>query len=629
MRAIVPIAARPSLRGFQAPPGLLFPLVLSVLLAVGALPLGAQNNPTDIRLRLAQSYEKSEDFEAAIRVYGELFASDSGNFSLIESLKRCHLKLKRYDQVIALIEHGLRLNPRDIGALAQLGNTWFLKGDERKAVASWERAVALEPNDETTYRVVGSSMVQARQLERAVETYRAARRALGKPTAFASDIAYLYGVMQRYGDATAEYVVLLKQTPTQLNYIQSRISGFTGSEAGLKEATRVALEAVKSEPRNVELRRLHAWLSMEAKDYDAALGTYRQIDDLTGGAGKELFGFAERALNDRSYGAASRAYSAVIERNPNLREMPRVRFGLARSLEEIAAAPGGGDTSAAARYRGANEMYAKIVFDYPNTDVAAQSLLRMAIVRKERLSDAPGAKDLLERISREYRIFQPVATEAKLLLGEVCVELDDLDRAAAVLGEVAGPPPFGGPDREKAALRLAEVRFYREDYAGAESILADLVKNAVSDAANDAIPLRMLIGEFGKQAPAALKSYGKVRLLRAQRRDAEALSLLEGAMKADTASPLTDRFAYIRGEILTAMKRTDDAIASYSVIIDGLPESLLRDRAMFAVAGLYDAAKADRLQAIGMYERLLEKYPNSIHANASRRRIRELRGDNI
>ena len=50
---------------------------------------------------------------------------------------------------------------------------------------------------------------------------------------------------------------------------------------------------------------------------------------------------------------------------------------------------------------------------------------------------------------------------------------------------------------------------------------------------------------------------------------------------------------------------------------------------MFAVAGLYEIAKADRLQAISMYERLLEKYPNSIHANAARKRIRELRGDNI
>ena len=520
------------------------------ILALLALPLllEAQNNPSDIRLRLAQSYEKSEDYEAAVRVYNELFASDSGNFTLIESLKRCHLKLKQYDDVIALIEHSLGLNPRDLGSLAQLGNVWFLKGDEQKALVAWERAIAVEPNDETTYRVVGSAMVQVRQFERAVETYRAARKNLGAPTAFAQDIAYLYAVMQKFRESTAEYIVLLREAPSQLTYIQSRIATFTGSETGLRDAAAVALEAVQREPRNVELRRLHAWLSMEAKDYDAAFETYRQIDDLTAAQGKELFLFGERALNEKSYSAASSAYAEVIRRNPNLREMPRVRLGLARSLEELAGNPGkDGDTTAAARYAKAIGMYDRIVFDYPNTDIAAQALFRLALIRKDRLGDPSGARDVLEKIAKEYKIFQPVATEAKLALGEVCIELNELDRAAAVFSEVAGPPPFGGPDRERAALRLAELRFYREDYQGSLDLLGDLVKNAVSDAVNDAIPLQMLIGEFLKEDPAGLKVYASVRLLRAQHRDADALSLLDGAMKADTSSPLTDRFAFMKG----------------------------------------------------------------------------------
>jgi tetratricopeptide (TPR) repeat protein len=603
------------------------------ILALLALPLlaGAQNAPGDVRLRLAQSYEKSEDFEAAVRVYNELLAADSGNFTLIESLKRCHLKLKRYDEVIALIEHGLRLNPRDLGALAQLGNVWFLKGDEQKALGAWSRAIAIAPGDETTYRVVGSSMIQVRQFEGAVETYRTARKNLGKPTAFAQDIAYLYALMQRYRDATSEYIVLLREAPSQLNYIQGRIASFTGNEAGLKDATAVTLEAVKAEPKNVELRRLHAWLSMEAKDYDAAYETFRQIDELTASQGRELFIFAERALNEKSYSAAARAYSTVIDRNPNLREMPRVRLGLARSLEGVAAAPKDADTAAtaASRYAEAIGMYGKIVFDYPNTEVAAQALFHLALIRKDRLADPSGARDLLEKIGGEYKIFQPVATEAKLALGEVYVALDELDRAAAVFSEVAGPPPFGGPDREKAALRLAELRFYREDYQGSLEILADLVKNASSDAANDAIPLQVLISEFRKQSPAGLKVCGTARLLLAQRRDADALSLLDGAMKADTAGPLMDRFSYMRGEILVRMKRAGEAIAAFTLIIDRFPDSLLRDRAMFAAAGLYENAKEGKMQAIGLYERLLEKYPNSIHAGAARKRIRELRGDNI
>ncbi len=592
-------------------------------------PLAAQNNPADIRLRLAQSYEKSGDFESAVRVYDELFAADSSDVSLIESLKRCLVKLKQHDRVIALIGHQLRLHPRDTGALSQLGNVWFLKGDESKAREAWERAIAVDPGNEITWRVVGSAMVQVRQFEGAVSTYRSARKALSNPAVFASDIAYLLGVMQKYRESTEEYLAMLRQTPTQLNYIQSRISAFTGNEAGLKEATAVVTEAVKSDAGNVEVRRLHAWLAMEAKDYDGAFDTYRQIDALTESGGKELFGFAERALNEKSFSAASRAYAEVIARNPNFPGIPRARYGLARSLEETAGPPGSGDTTAAARYARASEMYGRIVLDNPNTDIAAQALLRLALIRKEKLHDPEGARDYLETISRDYKIFLPTAVEAKLALGEVYIQLNDLDRAGTTLAEVAGPAPYGGPDRERAALRLAELRFYRADYKGAQAILADLLRNAVSDAANDAIPLQMLIAEQSKENAAGLKTYAQACLLRARRGFGEALGILDNALKADTADPLRDRFAFLKGEILSGLGRHDDAIGAFSLIIDSLPESLLRDRAMYAVAGICETAKADRLLAIGMYERLIEKYPNSIHANAARKRIRELRGDTI
>lgn len=618
--------------------------IFAILLLLLPVLLPAQSPPTDIRLRLAQSYERSGDFESAVRVYQELFAADSSDFTLIESLKRCHLKLKQHDEVIALIEHGLRLHPADAGALSQLGGVWLLKGDEAKAAAAWDRAIAVNPGDEMTWRIVGSSMTQVRQFDRAVTTYLAARTALRNPTVFSTDIAYLYGLMQKYAESTREYLAILRQTPSQLAYIQSRLAAFTGNEEGLREASAVVARAASAEPGNVEIRRLRAWLLMEAKDYDAAFDTYREIDRLTRAGGAELFAFAERALNEKSYAAASRAYAAVIEDTPGSRELVRARFGLARSLEELAAEarPAGagangtrpddrksGDTSAASRYERAQEIYRKIVFDNPNTEIAARALFRLAMIRMEPLADPEGARGHLEKLAAEYRIFLPTAIDAKLALGEVCIRLGEFDRAATIFSEVAGPPPFGGPDRERAALRLAELRFYRHDYKGATAILADLSKNPVSDAANDAIPLRMLIAEYAGEHPGALAAYAEAGLLRARRRDTEALAKLDAAIAADTAGPLADRFALLRGEILSSLGRPDEAIASFGLIIDRMPQSLLRDRAIFRAASVCDLAKGDRPRAIGLYELLLEKHPHSIHAAAARKRIRELRGDSI
>ncbi len=607
---------------------LLFPLFVGTVLL---LPLRAagQGNPADIRTRLAQSYEKSGDYESALRVWSELFTADSGNFTLLESLKRCHLKLKHHDEVISLIEYGLRLNPGDIGSRAQLGNVWLLKGDEKKAGEAWERAISLAPGEETTYRIVGSAMIQARQFARAVATYQDARKVLGKPTLFASDIAYLYAIMQKYPESTTEYLTLLRETPTQLNYIQSRIASFTGSEEGLSAATTVVGQAVKTETRNVGFRRLLAWLFLEAKNFESAYGVYRELDALTGAAGKELFAFGVRALNEKSYAAASRAFSELIDRHPNFGEMHRARYSLARSLEELDSTVSSGEEPGVKPFGRAIGMYNRIVFDYPNTEIAGQALLRIADIQKNKLDNPGAARDILEKVSTEYKIFLPVVTGARLSLGEIYIGLDDLDRAARVLQEVAGRPPYGGPDRELAALRLAELNFYRQMYTPAMKILADLMENPVSDVTNDAISLQLLINENEKDNAEALARYAEARLLRAGRRYADALSVLNDELASRPGNALSDKLAFMKGEISLVLKMPDDALAGFAFIVDSLPESLLRDRAMFNMASIYELQKADRVNAIKTYELLLEKYPNSIHANAARKRIRILRGDNI
>jgi len=161
------------------------------------------------------------------------------------------------------------------------------------------------------------------------------------------------------------------------------------------------------------------------------------------------------------------------------------------------------------------------------------------------------------------------------------------------------------------------------------TILSDLTRNSVSDVTNDAISLQLLITENEKDNREALDRYAEARLLRAGRRDADALAILDDELTSRPGNALADRIAFMKGEILVLMKKPDEALAGFALIVDSYPESLLRDRAMFNTASIYETDKADRAGAIRTYELLLEKYPNSIHAGAARKRIRFLRGDNI
>ena len=97
-------------------------LLLALLFA--ACTAAAQRKDLDIKFRLAQSYERSGDYEAAVKIYAELYPGDSLNVVIIESLTRDLLQLKRYDEAISLFQSMVRRSPSDINLLGQLGNIY-------------------------------------------------------------------------------------------------------------------------------------------------------------------------------------------------------------------------------------------------------------------------------------------------------------------------------------------------------------------------------------------------------------------------------------------------------------------------------------------------------------------------
>src|SRR5690349_10473276 len=135
-------------------------LLIALLAAASALPVAAQTKATDMRFRLAESYEQSGDYETAVKIYESLYARDSSNMVIFECLRRDYLQLKRYDDAISLLQSLIHRMPDNTNLLSLLASVYMLKSDEPKADSIWEKAIAVDPKHETTYRFVGSSMVQ-------------------------------------------------------------------------------------------------------------------------------------------------------------------------------------------------------------------------------------------------------------------------------------------------------------------------------------------------------------------------------------------------------------------------------------------------------------------------------------
>ena len=613
------------------------------ILTVVAMPdcSRAQSHPGTIKYQLAQGYENGGDYETAVRFYQEAYTTDSLNPLFMDAVKRCYLQLKQYDKTTLLLQRWIKRNPNDLNLLSQLGSVFVLKSDEASAAEIWDRAIAVAPDKETTYRIVGSAMIQSRLFDRAIDLFRHGRIACNSPMLFTDDIAHLYSIMLNYNDATREYLTILRQAPARLAYVQANVASYTGRADGLSAAVSVVEDGVKLDPTNVSFHQLLAWLYIEGKQFDRAYRVYKTLDAIMHANGRELFDFAERAAREKSFAVSREAYLDILRTYPDFELVPQVKFGYARSLEEAVSSS---DTlltgltipwvdrscpEKQSRFDTSLAAYQRVIVEHPNTEFAARSLLRIALIKCDKLFNLESARSALEVLIKTYIRFNAIVLDAKFQLGDLYLVSGDLVRAEQtfkMLVEDAGIP---SEQRENASFRLAELDYFSNKFEESLKRLTTLTANPISDITNDALDLKIFIRENLSPSDSALREYAHADLIKRQRRYPEALTLFTSIVAHHPKSAIVDEALLNVGDILTVMGRYADAVQSYTQISTDYPESILLDRALMRIALLYQFGLHDSVKAIETYQRLLENFSDSIYINEARKRIRELRGDTL
>jgi tetratricopeptide (TPR) repeat protein len=620
-------------------------LFLVSIFAVAASLLHAQQQePTDLRFRLAQSYERSGEYQAAIKIYNELLKKDPTNPLITDALSHDYMELKMYDEAIAIVQRQLQTNPSDVNLHCQLASIYYLNSNEPKATGEWERAIALNPKQPSTYTQVARSISQNRLFDRAIDVYRRGRKACGDTNLFTQELAYLYSTISKYEDATREYVGLVKHDPLQTGYVQTQIGGYTNHPEGLAAATRVIEEASKSSSDDLHLMHMLAWIYMEGKHYDRAYDVYKTIDGKSNAAGHELQNFAQRALHENSFGVATAAFHEIMDRYPKFDRLADVMFGYAQAIEASDTerdtlrlfghdhpftGKGSDREDISVIYSNAIDAYDRVIKEFPATENAARSVLRIAILQQEKLDDLNNARRSLESLIQTYSMFPQVIIEGSLRLGDVYLLLDMTGKASAQYKTIAGRGLRTNPVQDEAAMKLAELEYFQTDFDTALAMLDGLTRNPNSDVANDAIGLQMFIQQNLQSDRPVLQIYARADLFRRQRKFLDALSLYQSIVQTYPKSGLVDEAAMSIGDVYTLLGRYTDAVASFTRVMTDYPESISLDQALMKIGQIYQEGIKDPVKAIAAYQKLLEQFPSSIYVSEARKRIRELRGDTI
>jgi len=610
-----------------------------LILIISVVPLGkvlSQLPSQEATFRLAQSYEQSGNFEKSAQLYRQLNNTDPANYLFFDGLRRSYLQLKQYDDCILLMKNRLSSNTKDVNLHAMLGSVQYKAGLEKEASVSWQNAIGVDPANQNVYRIVTNSMLENRLLEKAAEVYRDARKAFKDDNLFTIDIAYLLSVSMDYAGATREYVRWIRNNPTQVGFVQGRMTQFTGKPEGRDAAIKVLREEL-NRGEDVHLYGLLGWVLLEGKQYDEAFEAYRTIDALSNAKGAQIYSFADRAYREQAYDVAARAYREAIELPVEGARLPAARYGYGNCLMQISSLTDTVDRITGASvneshptYSGAIAYFRGIIKDYPRSEYSARSYYQIGLLLFDRYFDLDGALTSFENVERELPGAPVLHYDVSLKIGEILVAKGDTARAIERFLPVAQATDATPDQADEAGFRLAEISYFGGNFKAAVDRLSEISFNLKANYANDALSLLSFLQENTATSEPALAKFAQADFLSRQRRNSEAIPIFLQVITEYPQALLVDDALMKVADLQATSGMYVEAIASYQRLLKEFKEtSIALDRAQFRIAEIYDHSLHDNAAALTAYGAVLADYPESLLCPLVRKRIRTLRGESL
>ena len=187
------------------------------------------------------------------------------------------------------------------------------------------------------------------------------------------------------------------------------------------------------------------------------------------------------------------------------------------------------------------------------------------------------------------------------------------------------------PIGHEAKLRRAKISYYQGDFQWAQAQLATLKASTSKLIANDAMELSLLITDNYNldTTEIAMRAFALGDLLVYQQKYDEAIIKYDSVLIAFSGHTLTDEIYLRKSEIYYLQNKYDLALSELKRIEEDWSYDILADDALYKRAKIYENILDDMNNAMLLYEKILLEHSSSIFVAESRKRFRELRGDNL
>ena len=599
-------------------------VIISILMMVSAYT--QQRN--EQKLSLAQSYEQIGEFDSAAKIYEELYESDPTNSQYIISLYRVYTQLKNYAALVNVLDERLKRQPDDIDAYGMLGSTYYLMGNEEKALEVWKKPFQFENVNPIFYRLIANYALERRAFDIAIELYEEGKQVSNDKVIYSFDLARLYSITMQFEKATQEYCYILSTEPSQQNVVETRVFENI-NRPGALDATLKVMEDC-AENNNLSFSYLLAKLYTEKKSYQMAYEIYLKIDENLSSKGRELYNFARQMFAEKEYKLAAEIFKTITDRYPDSPIISQAFLGYARALEASLfedyekTLPLWKTYFPMEKFQSDKTDEVLSAFNvvtnlYKHSEPAYESILRTAVIEFYLLNDYEEARRLLGIIVSEAALSTNSA-DAYLELGNIAMIEGNLEEAEKDFSAILKLLNASEGQKNKAIYKLGKVNFYQGQFDEARKYLSQVLGNLKDNSANDAIELMLLLNPKMSDS-SNLTTYSQAEFLAEQKKFDEAAISYKKLANNQQAFVLHSISAVKYGEMLLAVDNYTESISILEGVAAEGEKNIYADKAVYLLGKINQYGIKNYTKAEEFYQKLLADFPKSIYADDARIQI--------
>jgi tetratricopeptide (TPR) repeat protein len=575
---------------------------------------------------LANNYFDQGEYEKAKAIYEKIYEQSPRDLKNINQLVATYQELQEYASAEKLLLEQLQGNVTYPNLWVDLGYNYQLQDQPEKAQENYQKAIDRVGKSSAYAYTIGRSFQQYNLLDEAVITYETALKEKANAT-FTVEVARIYGEKGELDKMFESYLNLIEKEPKYVYAIKRNFAEFVteDKENEANQMLRKSLLVKNQQTPDVMYNSLLSWLFTQQKEYQKAFVQERAIYVRSPQKNmRPMFELANLAQEENQLEAAREIYNYLIT-NEDI---------IARKIEAQAALLQLEINEATAKeYQKIEEDFQQVFEAY--TQASSTEIFPIQLQYAQFLAFQKGdKKSALAKLDTllNSRINRYEEAQAKMIKADILVLQEKFNQALIYYSQIQKLLE-NSEIAQEATFKIAKTSFYKGDFDWAKTQLK-VLKTATSKLiANDALQLHLVIGDNMQtevdSTHTALKQFAKADLLAYQKKNTEAISLLNTILAENKGQAIEDDALFMKANILFKQKKYQEALESFKNIAVSTQRSIYADETYFTMAKIYEEQLNNPEEAKSNYEKIIFEHEDSIYYNEARKKYRQLRGDAI